>query len=491
MFFYNNIERLQLFLSSPNECAALLNYVIIVEIYIFLLLCKKKYNNWLANIGVLVTGLSIPITMYALVSTFSRGGIFTLVLALFFLAWLIRQRAIMALLPILFMILCVIPHGAKRVGSIAYSNHDASIVHRLLIWEGSCGIICEHPWRGVGINNVGAYYTAWHQPLELHERYSTAVSDLFTLGAAWGVPFLVFYYGTIAFLFWYFITLRKADWQDTHENLYYLMTIIYIYVISSLFSSFFHSYYLTVPAGCSLCLLIILAFKHHIWHTKYIRYALFLTFFSVVILISLILLIGNVHNNNLGFTRYELHNLRCGKSLFVQKKGNKNLLLFIGYNPDSSYIYDEKMLTIIRTQLRYSIANGFNSVYTNLENLPQTLDWIFNENKFTSSIFSPPETIVLLPDKLSTVELLTKMPEFNHKCKIITTFYAPSANAFYDFSAIGKNRIIIFLSTSQSSIEKEQFTMLNTAYPDVIIKSIEINRYCDGRIKALREIGVD
>ncbi len=98
--------------------------------------------------------------------------------------------------------------------------------------------MAENPVCGVGsepYGRAGALYSAWHQPLDMHERYTTAVCDFLTLGAEHGV-FAIFAYLVLPLsLIWLGARLHRATGNSIALG---LSSALFSYLVASMFSTF-------------------------------------------------------------------------------------------------------------------------------------------------------------------------------------------------------------------------------------------------------------
>ncbi|MBO7741586.1 MAG: O-antigen ligase family protein, partial [Victivallales bacterium] len=208
-YFYNGIQRIQLFFHSPNTCAVFINFIIIALIVFFNYYHYHNNDNNKKNIIRYSSVLMILGFMTLSASTFSRGGTIALIVSLLLYSWFTRKSSSLWFICIFIIINILFPEGSARLNSIFQISGDKSIIHRFLIWEGTAGTLLEHPWIGVGLANVGRYYSAWHQPLELHERYHSAIGDLSTIGSAYGFLILFLTCYSICFIFTYIVFSKK------------------------------------------------------------------------------------------------------------------------------------------------------------------------------------------------------------------------------------------------------------------------------------------
>jgi O-antigen ligase len=143
VYTFQGCQRLQLWFGSPNMCAL---FLVILAVLCGLIDCLLSTTGkdrvyviarWLNRLALLLELIGIALT-------YSRGAYLALILSLIILAWLLRQRRVLVWCSIFVLSLLLLPHTSTRVASIADIG-DGSISHRIMLWEGVCAIIAEHP----------------------------------------------------------------------------------------------------------------------------------------------------------------------------------------------------------------------------------------------------------------------------------------------------------------------------------------------------------
>ena len=206
-FFYKGLPRWDFGLDNPNKAAAILACLLIVLLGLSLksektaqtcFLTFRRWARWCCGLLAAAVG-------FALVHTFSRGGIVAFLagaVILFVGSWkkpCTLRRWIPALLAVLVIAGAALWTGfAGRMARSAPSA-DASVGNRLAIWRSVPAMMVDAP-GGWGRGNAGDAYMGWYQPLSSHLRYRTLVNSHFTwlvetgwlgrIGYACGLAFL-------------------------------------------------------------------------------------------------------------------------------------------------------------------------------------------------------------------------------------------------------------------------------------------------------------
>ena len=207
-FFYKGFSRWDFGLDNPNKAAAILACLLIVLLGLSLKsvktgqTCFDTSHKWCCwGCGALAGAVG-----YALVHTFSRGGLVAFLagaLILFVGSWkkpYKLRRWIPALLAVLVIAGATLWTGfAGRMARSAPSA-DASVGNRLAIWRSVPAMMVDAP-GGWGRGNAGDAYMGWYQPLSSHLRYRTLVNSHFTWLVEMGWLGRVGYVCGLAFLF--------------------------------------------------------------------------------------------------------------------------------------------------------------------------------------------------------------------------------------------------------------------------------------------------
>lgn len=231
MFFYQDTPRLQLFFSSPNLCGCFCAMLLALCVGAWLMALKRN-RPWLAG----VIGAAGALWAFLLAATYSRGGLIAALCAV--LAIFLHSRKWIALcwLAVAVIAFASVGGGGDRIASLGDAASDGSIRNRVFLWRGACGIIAASPWRGV--ENPGAEYHAWRQPLWIDASYRTMISDALTLGAMHGLWAVGLYFLPLAIL----LALpgrapTESPWA--HEALTACIGAIVSYYAAALFSTMY------------------------------------------------------------------------------------------------------------------------------------------------------------------------------------------------------------------------------------------------------------
>lgn len=182
IYYYDGVERLQFMFGSPNKLAALVCMLIPL---VACLTCRCPLRSWRGRMALVLFSVLCISLECILVLTYSRGGFVAFGVSMVVLAWC-GFRWLSAMLCGAFgMLMLIVPKAIERAAQISPMS-DLSIN--------------AFPF-GVG-RDVGPVFVAWHQALDKHQHYLTAVSDPLTIAARYGLPFffvLMFVVLTILF----------------------------------------------------------------------------------------------------------------------------------------------------------------------------------------------------------------------------------------------------------------------------------------------------
>lgn len=81
---------------------------------------------------------------------------------------------------------------------IAGVGTDPSVSDRWVLWRASLALIADHPWRGVGTHELASLLGTWYLPDGYRLRFATALNDVLTCAACWGVPVCALLTGLLA-----------------------------------------------------------------------------------------------------------------------------------------------------------------------------------------------------------------------------------------------------------------------------------------------------
>ncbi len=253
MFHYLGNERLQLYFFSPNVCGAFLTMTILLSIGFFWLLRERKESVWKVAAYCILPLIVVQLAMLAW--TYSRGGYIACMIALLVVGILSRKRWNW-LFPILLTVMILLTgSGASRLKSIGDIT-EGSIWNRLLLWEGGTGIIAKYWANGVrDLNEVGALYTRWYQPLSLDEGYLTLINDYLTVAAMFGIFALFFLLALLLFLLQLGFII---SWKNRNLFLLCLCTAVSGYMIAAFFSTCCRFPSVVVPLGGLVVLITVI-----------------------------------------------------------------------------------------------------------------------------------------------------------------------------------------------------------------------------------------
>jgi O-antigen ligase len=101
----------------------------------------------------------------------------------------------------------------ERVDSVLHPSNDNSISMRLEIWSVGLRMIQEHPWVGVGPNNINEQYDLYLPPgVSPAAGYHAHMhNDYLQFAAERGLPCLAAYLWLIGALFWHYLKIRRIS----------------------------------------------------------------------------------------------------------------------------------------------------------------------------------------------------------------------------------------------------------------------------------------
>lgn len=187
VYTFEGLERWQLWFDSPNKAAAFIAEIAIACIAIAL--CRR---HWLRVAGLLLASIST----FALVRTFSRGGVMALLSSAVVIAWPLRQfglrswKSAVLLAVVATAAVSSLVFGFDSRMAHGFSGEDKSATNRLVLWSAVPQMMHDAPC-GWGLGNSGNAYMDWYQPLDRDERYRTLVNSHLTWMAETGWPGLV------------------------------------------------------------------------------------------------------------------------------------------------------------------------------------------------------------------------------------------------------------------------------------------------------------
>ena len=158
MFFYQDIPRLQLWFSTPNQAALFLLWFSLLFCWLLWYMFDVLKHPPLFMKLAIWTVILCLFSMLGL--TYCRGGYIAMLCSLVAFCIVCRKRLCMYCLFAFILVLCILPHSIERSKSIGNFN-DQAITNRVQLWKGTCGIIARHPICGVPLSRVGLEYTSW------------------------------------------------------------------------------------------------------------------------------------------------------------------------------------------------------------------------------------------------------------------------------------------------------------------------------------------
>lgn len=118
--------------------------------------------------------------------TGSRGGVLAALVALLLLSVSGSiYRLHCCLLIILIFVFQFVSPFASRFSSITV---DESVLNRFVVWKRTLALVADHPWSGVGLNNVMPLLDRWYLPDRLQGQLATPLNEGLMMVASWGIP---------------------------------------------------------------------------------------------------------------------------------------------------------------------------------------------------------------------------------------------------------------------------------------------------------------
>ena len=155
--------------------------------------------------------LAMALVATSLVLTFTRGVWLGGVVATLYIVARWKPRTLW-LIPVLFVVAYLAaPSMIRRRVSLAYHpTADASVAIRLEMWHAGLGMIREHPWAGVGPENIPRVYTRYLPPgtTPIYGYHAHLHNNLLQLAAERGLPCLVAWLWFMLALGWNILRIR-------------------------------------------------------------------------------------------------------------------------------------------------------------------------------------------------------------------------------------------------------------------------------------------
>ena len=277
MFFYQDIPRLQLWFSTPNQAALFLLWFSLLFCWLlWYMFDVLKHPPLFMKLAI----WSVILCLFSMLGlTYCRGGYIAMLCSLVAFCIVCRKRLCMYCLFAFILVLCILPHSIERSKSIGNFN-DQAITNRVQLWKGTCGIIASHPVCGVPLSRVGLEYTSWYKPTTLREHYGSAINDILTFTASYGIVPAFF---LISYIFILLINLQRAHVICKPSLVSAIALLAFLLVFSYLVIGVFNTYFMPhqgflpfimlIYSGSTVC--IILANRIHLlkWRWKYCAYS--------------------------------------------------------------------------------------------------------------------------------------------------------------------------------------------------------------------------
>ncbi|HKX46619.1 MAG TPA: putative O-glycosylation ligase, exosortase A system-associated, partial [Planctomycetota bacterium] len=167
----------------------------------------------------------VPLTMFTVLLTHSRGGLLSLVGGLGVLVWRSRHRGIAIVLAIFASIVGVIvmpPEMRERFASIADYQSDGSANARLRSWAVAIRMSADNPILGVGLSSFRQNYLQYQPNPTMQELAGkdiyVAHNSYLQIWAETGTPCLILYLGLLVMSFFTVWKVRRLAQQRFHTS---------------------------------------------------------------------------------------------------------------------------------------------------------------------------------------------------------------------------------------------------------------------------------
>lgn len=198
-YYFNGVERWQLWFDNPNKAAILLVELIILSIW---LLCRKGNLSYFCGLILML------ISMFSMFHTLSRGGYIACCVGISFAIRkgivLSRNKKIFLVTAVVVLALAAVYLGVHRRCAHGIVDKDISIQNRFNLWSSASKMFYAAP-SGWGLGTSGDAYMNWFQSLDSHEKYRTLVNSHLTWIVEFGWCFGWFYFwawGTVLVIGW-------------------------------------------------------------------------------------------------------------------------------------------------------------------------------------------------------------------------------------------------------------------------------------------------
>jgi len=224
------VFRMISFIEDPNSFA-----IKLIPLVAFSYILIKTEDLIVLRIISFILFISI---IFAIILTFSRGGILALFSVLFLIGFkeIKHKRNIFVIAFLIFVMLLIIPKELflYRLESISNINLDVSIIQRLKILKGGLNMFFDNPLLGVGTGNFIV-----HSKIYCNTIYSRVAHNSFLhVAAETGIIGLFVYLSILTITFKNLINCCK--FLKNTKNYYYSLGVIYAFLgfmVHSLFLS--------------------------------------------------------------------------------------------------------------------------------------------------------------------------------------------------------------------------------------------------------------
>lgn len=367
MFYFQGIQRLQLFFDSPNKLAVFLCMIIFLCFGSFLTLIKSSSQNCRRLSWVCLPFLIILEIM--LLMTYSRGGYVAFAVCLIVLFCTESRKWSLFLASCWGIGLLVLPKTLVRSVDMNLAA-DLSIQHRLILWKHACNMVYSYFPFGID-KSFEQLYWAWYQPLEKRQTYITAVNDYLTLGVNYGMLLLIFYLFVISFAVIALFVLRITTQKSCYSG---LVGAVIAYIVASIFSTFYNNYIIFPIFICLILLSLVLAMKIKE------RIGIIATWaIGVSAAVAFLLIIIGVYSKHFHDLRYEYQQIGSSECVILRTSHSvpKKIIVYLFDQTEFTLEYEGKIsLRRLLNSECHVIGMGVEPDESGLENCRQLLKYI-------------------------------------------------------------------------------------------------------------------
>lgn len=410
--FFHGTWRMDWGFGNPNKTAA---FISILMIAVWGVAYVWRHGFWIALVSFVGLG-------FALIHTFSRGGLVSLSVGLIPLLVLapkpwpsIRVAAIVASFG--WMLVASIYLKADERYSQGILTDDHSISNRLAVWNEAPAMIMSAP-KGWGIGGSGNAFRQWYQPLDRNEIYRTLINSHLTWLVEFGWPFRILYifgWSGIFLLCW---PSMKARWLSISLGVWLC------FFVAAFFSSVAEEPLMWIFPVLYLCAALLFRIYSRIW-PRWSQWAIPIS--TTTLIVSFILIFG--------------------KSV-PPIAGSPGLVIIGGGNPVFWICYDKANMGALYGREIRSFRQTFPSLMPSvgLILLPQVAPHLSKEC-----------TLILGGDLPSGPNILKSISNVHHLVLLNPKFFPQEVG----INSINRNKVVVYFGEFCQSPSSDAWRALN------------------------------